>query len=215
MPKHDELPSRVVTVSATYGAGGSVVAPQLAERLGTLFFDRLIYSAGAVTAPDTAEGLTAEERKRQSPPGRVLSNLSRMATGLVTPTFDPTILEPIDDLHTRVVEGVHAAATEGGVILGRGAAVILAGRPGAFHVRLSGPTDRRLRQGATIEGLSDDAARLHQVEADRAWSKFVERVLSHDPADPTLYHLILDSTVVPLDTCVDVIVAAAEASWRR
>jgi cytidylate kinase len=215
MSEHEEQPSRVLTVSATYGAGGSVVAPRLAERLGTLFFDRLIYSRGAVTAPATAEGLTVEERKKQTPPGRVLTNLSRMATGLVTPAFDPAMVEPIDDPHARVVEGVHAAADEGGVILGRGAAVVLAGRPGAFHVRLHGPTDRRVRQGATIEGVSEGEARLHQVEADRAWSRFVERVLSHDPADPTLYHLVVDSTVVPLDTCVDLIVAAAEATWQR
>ena len=130
MPEHEEQPSRVVTVSATYGAGGSVVAPRLAERLDTLFFDRLIHSVGTVPATDIAEGLTAEERRKQTPPGRVLTNLSRMATGLVTPTIDPNVLEPIDGLHARVVEGVHTAADDGGVILGRGAAVILAGRPG-------------------------------------------------------------------------------------
>ena len=34
--------ARVVTVSATYGAGGALVAPLLAERLGVPFADRLI-----------------------------------------------------------------------------------------------------------------------------------------------------------------------------
>ena len=32
----------VITVSATYGAGGSVIAPRLASQLGLPFVDRLI-----------------------------------------------------------------------------------------------------------------------------------------------------------------------------
>ena len=42
---------RLVTVSATYGAGGAVVAPALAERLGVPFVQRATNSAGATTAP--------------------------------------------------------------------------------------------------------------------------------------------------------------------
>ena len=34
---------RVLTVSATYGAGGSVIAPGVAKALGLDFFDRLIH----------------------------------------------------------------------------------------------------------------------------------------------------------------------------
>ena len=34
--------ARVVTVSATYGSGGSLVAPALASHLGLPFADRLI-----------------------------------------------------------------------------------------------------------------------------------------------------------------------------
>ena len=49
----------VVTISATYGAGGSIVAPRLAERLGMKFFDRLIHNADSVTAGSIVERLTA------------------------------------------------------------------------------------------------------------------------------------------------------------
>jgi hypothetical protein len=37
---------RLVTVSASYGAGGAVVAPALAERLGVPFEQRATTSAG-------------------------------------------------------------------------------------------------------------------------------------------------------------------------
>ena len=42
---------RLITVSASYGAGGSVVAPALADRLGLPFLQRVITSEGHVAEP--------------------------------------------------------------------------------------------------------------------------------------------------------------------
>src|SRR4051794_6256460 len=109
---------RVLTVSATYGAGGSVVAPRLAERLGLPFFDRLIYRLGGDDAETIEEHLTSEEKK-QTPPGRIMANLSRMSTGLGIPNLDPADLDPITDLRFKVETSVTTAAATGGVILGR------------------------------------------------------------------------------------------------
>jgi hypothetical protein len=36
-----------------------------------------------------------------------------------------------------------------------------------------------------------------------------------DPLDPNLYHLVLDSPALGLDTCVDLVVAAGEARMRQ
>ena len=53
---------RLVTVSASYGAGGSVVAPALAERLGVPFLQRATNSAGgSAAAGPCAEPLTRDE----------------------------------------------------------------------------------------------------------------------------------------------------------
>src|SRR5262245_50785951 len=52
---------KVVTVSATYGAGASVIAPKVAERLGLPFFERLIHDPTTATAASIVERLTAEE----------------------------------------------------------------------------------------------------------------------------------------------------------
>ena len=54
--------SRLVTISAAYGAGGSVVGPALAQRLGVPFLQRVTTNEGLV--PDCepcAEMLTADE----------------------------------------------------------------------------------------------------------------------------------------------------------
>jgi len=205
----------VLTISATYGAGGSLVAPAAAARLQLPFFDRLLHGPDTRRAEAIMERLSDEER-RHAPPGRLAATLAHLSAGLGIPVPDERDLNPREVLRRSVTASIsNIVASGGGVILGRGGAVVLAGHPSAFHVRLDGPPERRLRQGMAIEGADEQAARAHQADADRAWSQFVQRVLDRDPADGRLYHLVLDSTVVPLDTCAEVVAAAAAAYWER
>ncbi|MBV8220827.1 MAG: cytidylate kinase family protein, partial [Solirubrobacterales bacterium] len=82
---------------------------------------------------------------------------------------------------------------------------------GAFHVRLDGPEEARVAQGMRVEDVDEDEARRRQRTSDRARVDYVKHFYNTDPRDPRHYHLVLDSTVVPLVTCVDLIVAAAHA----
>jgi cytidylate kinase len=99
------------------------------------------------------------------------------------------------------------------VILGRGAAVVL-GKDRGFHVRLDGPADRRLAQGAAIEGIDADKARVHMRAADKARTDYVRRLYGVDPADASLYHLVIDSTAMPIEAVVEVILTAAGEAAR-
>jgi len=68
---------RLITVSASYGAGGSVVAPALADRLGLPFLQRVITSEGHVAEPGPCdEQLTAEEAKA-TPVYRLLAHFTQ------------------------------------------------------------------------------------------------------------------------------------------
>jgi len=205
--------TRVVTVSATYGAGGSVVAPGLAERLGLPFYDRLIHGPDTRTPERIAERLTEEERT-QTPPGRVVASLSHLGSALGMPLGDAADLDPNSVLRRQVAESVaRIAAGGGGVVLGRGAAVLLAAHATPFHVRLDGPVDRRIAQGMRIEGATEEVARAHQADTDKARNRFVQRLFERDPADPRLYHLIVDSTALELPAVVDIVATAAVSFW--
>ena len=96
------------------------------------------------------------------------------------------------------------------MILGRAAAVVL-GKDRGYHVRLDGPADRRVAQGAAVEGISEEQARDRLRAADKARTAYVRRLYRCDPADPSLYHLVIDSTAIPLDTVIELIVTAARA----
>ena len=206
----------VITISATYGAGGSVVGPALAERLEIPFYDRLLHGPETHTTEQILERLS-EEESRQRAPSTVASNLGHMSALFGFSTQAAADLDPRPRIRQEVEANVTriALGPDGGVILGRSAAVVLGGKGLAFHVRLDGPADRRLAQGMRIEDVPEDVARLHQTDSDRAWTTFTKRVFGRDPADPRLYHLLLDSTVIPLLACVSLIADAATATRNR
>jgi cytidylate kinase len=203
---------RMVTVSATYGSGGAVIAPRLAERLGLPFADRLILARG--TEPQgAADGISSDERD-QSRRRRLVDRLVMLAPGLNLPTPDAEDLR--DQLRDRVATSIFDLVASGGaVVLGRAAAVVLAGRPGAFHIRLDGPPARRVKRACEFEGIDAATATDRLQETDGARARFVQRVYGRDQADATLYHLVLDSTVVTLDDGVELIELAVRRFWEH
>lgn len=204
----------VVTISATYGAGGSVIAPRLAERLRMQFFDRLLHNTEGQQAASIVERFTDAERE-QAPATGILASLANLTSVLGLPVSGADA-DPRRQLRRQVETSVQeVVAGGGGVILGRAAAVVLAGNPSAFNVRLMGPPERRLLQGMAIEGVAEAEGRAHQADTDKAWSKFVLRLFDKDPSDPALYHLVIDATALPLDASVDLIATAAQAFWAH
>jgi Cytidylate kinase-like family len=197
--------ARLVTVSASYGAGGSVVAPALARRLGVPFLQRATSSTGG-TSDQCFERLEPEEAAL-TPVPRLLASLGGALP--LGPTQSPLPARHHDDsLRQHCEAGIRQlAADRAGLILGRGAAVVL-GRDRGYHVRLDGPPGLRAAQGAAIEGISRDEARRRMTVADRARDAYVRRLYRADPADPGLYHLVIDSTAVPLDTVTELIATA-------
>jgi len=66
-------------------------------------------------------------------------------------------------------------------------------------------------RGAAIEGISLEEAQVRLRAADKARTAYVRRLYRTDPADPSLYHLVIDSTAVPVDTVIELILVAARA----
>jgi cytidylate kinase len=201
---------RLITVSAAYGTGGSVVAPALADRLGLPFLQRVTTSEGGMAEPGPCDEQLSAEEVKATPVHRVLAHFTQaMPAG---PTQSPPSTHHQDEhlrgsgeaeIHTLVAAG-------GGVILGRAAAVVL-GKDRGFHVRLVGPAARRVAQGAVVEGISEEQAAERLRAADKARTAYVRRLYRCDPSDPSLYHLVIDSTAIPLDTVIELILTAARA----
>jgi len=199
----------IVTISASYGAGGAEVAPAVAERLGLTFHDRAIPArvAGRLGVP-VAEAEANDET--------VVRGLWRLVASLGTMPDPvggvmPTSSLPDERAYRQQTERILAEVADagGGVVLGRAAAIVLGERPDALHVRLDGPVDRRLAAAVTRSGRPVDEVRVELEAADRSREAYVRHFYRCNPASARHYHLVVDSTAVSLDTVVDLVVLAA------
>jgi cytidylate kinase len=199
----------LVAISASYGAGGSQIAPALAERLGVPFVDRAIPMAVAdeldIAYDDAA---TLDRQLGLSWLERLLSGFVGGDTGVPSPAPAGTITS--DDFRRATEEAlVNQAATGTGVILGRGAVIVLREDPRALRVRLDGPADRRLEQAMRLGHTDRDTAERAMKRLDRVHFDYAKHFYGVELRDLSLYHLVLDSTALPLATCVELIAAAA------
>jgi cytidylate kinase len=209
----------VVTLSASFGSGGSVVGPQVAEQLGLPFLDRAIPVAVAEALAVPMAEVMAHDERRASGFGRLFATLARAAAlpdtefGTVPSAARATLGDQPEQAFRDQTERVlhQIATTDGGVILGRAAAIVLRDHPGALHARLDGPLDARVQRAVGLEGLDEERARKLAAETDRAREAYVKHFYKCDARDARHYHLVLDSTALDLDTCADLIVTAARA----
>jgi cytidylate kinase len=208
-----------VTISASYGAGGSVVAPEVAQRLGLPVLDRAISSRVAavlqVTVPEAEGG-----EIRRPLVDRVLALFTPLAGGVLcagTDAAPPGAVPPPDDaaLFREHAEAIMTEAlAAGAVILGRAGAAAFRGRPDVLRVRLFGSREARIAQASRIENVDTATARQLLPEVDRARAQYVRRLYGAGIDDPDLFDLQLDSTALPLDACAGLIVSAYRALDR-
>ncbi|GAB2920469.1 hypothetical protein GCM10027203_20290 [Nonomuraea fastidiosa] len=187
----------------------------MAERLGVPFVDRAIPSAVAEELGCTLEEALAHDDRAEHGLGRLFSGAMRLPTvtfggvDMYVPGAMPLAPEEFVRHTERLLKEM--ARDQGGVFLGRAGAVVLAGHPGALHVRLDAPLRRRVHQTATLGSMSEREARDIIEDNDRARTAYVRHFYRVDPSDPCLYHMVLDSTTIPIPACVELIVMAAEA----
>jgi cytidylate kinase len=201
----------LVAISAAYGAGGSVVAPAVARRLGEPFVDRAIPMGVAARLDIPVEEAMKHE---DAPSPSLLERLLRgfAAADTVAPAPLPTDHVTPEDFQRAAEEELRKQTAAGhGVILGRAAVVVLRDDPRAVRVRLTGPPDERVRQAMRLGSLDEHDARKAMERLDGAHEEYVRRFYDADINDCSLYHLVLDATALPLDTCVELIASSARA----
>lgn len=187
------------------------MGPALAERLGVPFLDRAIpFAVSARLDVDLEAAERHDMRVGVSKLERVLRGFIGQDVGAPVP-ITPELT--VDEDFRRATEEVllAQAATGEGVILGRAAAIVLRDRPGVLRARLDGPPARRAAQAARLGKIELSEAERALERLDRAQADYVRHFYGADIRDPGLYDLVLDSTSIGLDTCVELLVAAVRS----
>ena len=206
----------IVTISASYGAHGYKIGRAVAGQLDLPFIDRAVPTAAV------ASQLQLPEDVVESIDERVPSRWERLATafvGVATPVSatapSAAVAVTPEQFRSAAEDDLRAAVDpSGAVVLGRAAMVILGGRPDVLCVRLDGPVDARIAQ-VVADGVDEAKARQGQAEVDRAREAYARVFFNARQGDPTLYHVVLDSTALSVAACTDIIVRAAKERFDR
>ncbi len=202
----------LVTLSASYGTGGSRVGPELAAELGVPFVDRAIPATVAERMAVPLDEVLAHDETQGSRLDRLLRDFAPAVQVYAGGgAMIPTAFE--EHGYREATEQVirEQAARGEGVILGRAAAVILLDDPRVLRVRLDGPAEARLAQAMAGEGMSHKAAKRRMKETDGARDAYIQHFYRRDSHDPALYHLMIDATAFSISATVELIAMAARA----
>jgi cytidylate kinase len=182
----------------------------VAERLGVRFLDRAIPASVAERAGLSEEAVEAVDEHPRGTVDRLVSGLARVANSSTAGEQVRTRVEFEERrLRGEIEEFLASASLSGGVVLGRGGAVVLADVPGALHVYLGGSEEARVQSIMELEGVDRGTAEREVKAHDRARRDYVQSAYGVDGDDPGLYHLMIDAPALGADACVELIVAAS------
>jgi cytidylate kinase len=202
----------VVTITRQYGAGGSLVAQRVAERLGWTVIDNEFVGEVARRAGLPPEEVAAREERAPSLIERLASTLAVAAPEVFVPAAAREH-EPDEETLIRVTERVIAeAAAHGRVILvGRGATAYLGTAPEgarALHAYVVAPRAVRIRTVMARLAVGAEEATKTVDDIDASRERYLERYYRRRRDDAANYHVVVNTAWLGYDGAADLIVAA-------
>lgn len=187
----------VITVSMEPGSGGSIVAQEVAKRLGFDYFNREMIEGIAKSAKIRASVIETLEKER-------LSGIEDFISSLVKEQY---IYPGIYMQHLlKVVStiGKHGCA----VIVGRGANFILPPDE-RFSVRIIAPLEKRIQNVAKLHNVPLEKAKKRIIIRESRRRAFVRQSFNANISDPMHYDLTVNMGRIGIESAVEAIVGAA------
>jgi cytidylate kinase len=190
----------VVTLFESYGSGASYIGPRVAQALDVPFHSQA-FSSEELENAET-------EHESEGTLARVFAAMGGSYAGLEGTAVAMAQRDDYDVVMANTRK-VLEEARQGGVIVGRNAALILASRPAALHVKLDGPLAQRIERAAQDSGISVDRAAKRQKREDQVRADMSLQLYGWDPRATERYDLVVNTGTMDLDTCVEIIAHAA------
>lgn len=184
---------RVITVEREYGSRGAEFAHRLAKELNWKLIDQCLIEEVAQKA-GVSRDLAKKCDERLDPWFYRIGKAFWYGSVERLPALPENEVFDSDRMVTFVREYMGKLAEEGHcVIVGRGAASILARAPGAFHVFVYASPWRKVKW---FEEQFPDHARDAESElaaTDKRRAAYVKRYFDQDWTDRRLYHMMINS----------------------
>lgn len=200
-----------ITISRTFGSGGSEVAALVASGLGWTLLDNALVERVAARLGRTPVEVKAIEERVPSLAERLADALALGSPEIVSPGLSAP-LPPTEERLLEVTEHViNDAVTRGPVVLvGRGAQSYLAQRADALHVFCYAPKQAAVRRVMEREGIAEEDATRRVDETNKRREQYVRRYWHRSWLAHENYHLCLNTDWLGIDGAAALIVRVAE-----
>jgi cytidylate kinase len=199
------MPRRAVTISRQTGSG----AHSVAEKLAVLLQAQTPKDACPWTVFD--RNLVEKVLDDHHLPQRLAGFMPEDRVSEIKDTIDELfgLHPPSEALARQTSDTILRLAELGNVILiGRGATVLTRKLDYVFHVRLVGSVERRAQYIQEVQQLSQKAALERILQEDLGRKRYLKRHFDADIDDPLLYHLVINTDLVPYEEAAQLIATA-------
>ncbi len=183
---------RIITVEREYGAGGSLVAEELARRKGWQLLDRQLTCEIARLASVDEKAVARHSEKCDPIVHRLAKVFWRGSHERSLPIGEDKIFDA-DEMVELAHQIIEQKGREGNcVIVGRGGPYILRHREDTFRVFVYGSREEKIRRLVKLKMDEKEATEMvDTIDAERA--AFVRRYFKAEWPSRHLYHLLLNS----------------------
>jgi cytidylate kinase len=209
---------RVITISREYGSGGGEIAARLASRLDWRLVDHDVVVEVAKRLGVTELDAARRDEQAETLVDQILRSLRAVdPTPLSMVGMPDSIISPEAHDYAHALRETVLTVTRAGnvVIVGRGGQAILHDWRDALHVRVVAPLEMRVAYVAAREGLDRSSAQRRIQKKDQDRQRYLRATHDQRVEDATLYDLILNTAVLDLNSCVDLITLALERKARQ
>ena len=203
------MEKKIITISREFGSGGRTVGRQVAEKLGIPFYDKELVEQIALESGFAPKFV--EEHGEHSPGGSLFSyafapqGVPGVMNGLSTADFLWTI-------QCSVI--LHLAEKGPCVIVGRNADYILKDREDALHVFVFADTPYRAERIVRLYGESEKSPEQRLADKDKRRRVNYQHYTGRYWGQAQNYDLCLDTGVLGVEQCTDIIVGVVENSKK-
>ena len=188
---------RMITISREFGSGGRTIGKQAAERLGLSCYDHELIDRMAEESGFAKEYI--QEKAEYANYGSWLANAfsNRAMEGISNQDY-------LWSVQRKVI--LDLAGQGPCVIVGRCADYILREEAQCLKVFVHADLDKRADRIVRLYGQREEAPVKRLKDKDKRRASYYKFYTDLDWGDVRNYHLALDSGVLGIDTCVDIIV---------
>jgi len=191
----------MITISRQFASRGAEIGQAVAERLGFHFYSQELIHRVAAEAHVRASVVATLDERAQSGIAHWITSM--MQRGRFASS------DYLRNLSRVVMTlGRHGQ----GVIMGRGGQFILDPER-TLRVRVIAPLETRAERVAQRERLTLDQARTRCVSVDAERETFHRQSFGEDITKPAHYDLVLNSGVLPVESCIGLLVSAFQTRF--